>query len=162
MRSEAWPDAANADELHDALVWLGFLGAEEAQADPRWAEWFAELKRQKRVTQLHAPQATLWVAAERLPHFQAIWPGARLDPAIAAPAAYAERAWSAEEALVEVLRGRLEGQGPMIQAALAAPLGLAPPDIAAALTALEVEGFALRGRFTPGAEADEWCERRLP
>ncbi len=161
VRSEAWPDAANADELHDALVWLGFLGAEEAQADPRWAEWFAELKRQKRVTQLHAPQATLWVAAERLPHFQAIWPGARLDPAIAAPAAYAERAWSAAEALVEVLRGRLEGQGPMIQAALAAPLGLAPPDVAAALTALEVEGFALRGRFTPGAEADEWCERRL-
>ncbi len=161
VRSEAWPDAANADELHDALVWLGFLGAEEAQADPRWAEWFAELERQKRVTRLHAPQATLWITAERLPHFQAIWPGARLDPAIAAPAAYAERAWSAEEALVEVLRGRLEGQGPMIQAALAAPLGLAPPDIAAALTALEVEGFALRGRFTPGAEADEWCERRL-
>ena len=161
VRSEAWPDAANADELHDALVWLGFLGAEEAQADPRWAEWFAELKRQKRVTQLHAPQATLWITAERLPHFQAIWPGARLDPAIAAPAAYAERAWSAEEALVEILRGRLEGQGPMIQAALAAPLGLAPPDAAAALTALEVEGFALRGRFTPGAEADEWCERRL-
>ncbi len=48
-----------------------------------------------------------------------------------------------------------------MQAALAAPLGLAPQDVAAALTALEVEGFALRGRFTPGAEADEWCERRL-
>ena len=25
VRAEAWPDAANADELHDALVWLGFL-----------------------------------------------------------------------------------------------------------------------------------------
>ena len=25
VRGEAWPDAANADELHDALVWLGFL-----------------------------------------------------------------------------------------------------------------------------------------
>ena len=24
VREEAWPDAANADELHDALVWLGF------------------------------------------------------------------------------------------------------------------------------------------
>jgi ATP-dependent helicase Lhr and Lhr-like helicase len=161
VRSEAWPDAANADELHDALVWLGFLGAEEAQADPRWAEWFAELERQKRVTRLQAPQTTLWVAAERLPHFQAIWPDARLEPDIAAPAAYAERVWSAEESLVEILRGRLEGQGPVTQEALATPLGLAPTDIAAALTALEVEGFALRGRFTPGAEADEWCERRL-
>ncbi|HKW52560.1 MAG TPA: DEAD/DEAH box helicase, partial [Stellaceae bacterium] len=161
VRSEAWPDAANADELHDALVWLGFFTAEEAQVDPRWAEWFGELEKQRRVARLHAPKAVLWVAAERLPHFQALWPEARLEPVIAAPAAYAERVWSAEEALVEIIRGRLEGQGPMVQAALAAPLGLAPDDIAAALGALEVEGFALRGRFTPGAEADEWCERRL-
>src|SRR5262249_4605355 len=29
VRGEAWPDATNADELHDALVWLGFLGADE-------------------------------------------------------------------------------------------------------------------------------------
>ena len=28
VRSEAWPDPANADELHDALSWLGFLSAE--------------------------------------------------------------------------------------------------------------------------------------
>src|SRR5439155_19404368 len=41
------------------------------------------------------------------------------------------------------------------------PLGLAPTDIAAALAALQQEGFALRGRFTPGAAAEEWCERRL-
>ena len=26
---------------------------------------------------------------------------------------------------------------------------------------MQGEGFALRGRFTPGAAADEWCERRL-
>ena len=29
VRAEAWPEAANADELHDALVWLGFLTAQE-------------------------------------------------------------------------------------------------------------------------------------
>ncbi len=27
--------------------------------------------------------------------------------------------------------------------------------------ALQTEGFAMRGRFTPGAGEDEWCERRL-
>src|SRR6185436_9217998 len=32
---------------------------------------------------------------------------------------------------------------------------------AAALVALESEGFAMRGRFTPGAATEEWCERRL-
>ncbi len=39
VRAEAWPEAANADELHDALVWLGFLTLEEAQAAPGWSEW---------------------------------------------------------------------------------------------------------------------------
>ena len=103
----------------------------------------------------------LWVAAERLPQFQELWPDARVDPAIAAPAPYSERVWLPEDALVEILRGRLEGLGPVAAAALAEPLGLAPKDIAAALAALETEGFAMRGRFTPGAAADEWCERRL-
>jgi ATP-dependent Lhr-like helicase len=161
VRGEAWPDPANADELHDALVWLGFLSVEEAQAQPSWSDWLTALARERRVTQLHGPQATLWITAERLPQFQSLWPEARLEPSIAAPAACAGRDWSQEDALVEILRGRLEGQGPVTQSALAAPLGLAPAEIGAALTALEVEGFALRGRFTPHAAADEWCERRL-
>ena len=83
VRAEAWPDPTNADELHDALVWLGFLGAEETQ--PAWSGWLAELARARRATRLCAPRATLWIAAERLPQFQALWPGARLDPVIAAP-----------------------------------------------------------------------------
>jgi ATP-dependent helicase Lhr and Lhr-like helicase len=108
-----------------------------------------------------APVATIWVAAERLPQFLALWPAARLEPPITAPATLAERAWGPEEALVEIVRGRLEGLGPTDEAALAAPLGMTPADIAPALAALQTEGFALRGRFTPGADIDEWCERRL-
>jgi ATP-dependent Lhr-like helicase len=159
VRAEAWPDPTNADELHDALVWLGFLGAEETQ--PAWSGWLAELACARRVTRLCAPRATLWIAAERLPQFQALWPEARLDPVIAAPEAYAGRDWPRDDALIEILRGRLEGQGPVTEAALAAPLGFATQDLAAGLAALQTEGFALRGRFTPGATEDEWCERRL-
>ena len=59
------------------------------------------------------------------------------------------------------MRGRLEGQGPLTQATLARALGVAAAAIAAALAALEAEGFALRGRFSAGVEEDEWCERRL-
>jgi ATP-dependent Lhr-like helicase len=59
------------------------------------------------------------------------------------------------------VRGRLEGQGPVAPEALAGPLGLAVEEIDSALAALEVEGFAMRGRFRAGANADEWCERRL-
>ena len=161
VRAESWPDPANADELHDALVWLGFLTEAEAQAVPNWSEWFAELARQNRVVQLKAPRATLWITAERLPQFKALWPQVRLSPAICAPSGYVQQEGSPEAALVELVRGRLEGQGPVTPAALADALGLEPQDIGAALTALETEGFAMRGRFTPGASVDEWCERGL-
>jgi ATP-dependent Lhr-like helicase len=161
VRAEAWPEAANADELHDALVWLGFLCTAEAEANPSWNGWLLDLARQSRVARLCGPRTTLWITAERLPQFQKLWPTAKLEPTIAAPAAHAGRDWSRDEALVEILRGRLEGQGPLTQDALASPLGLEPMEIATALAALEAEGFVLRGRFTPGALADEWCERGL-
>jgi ATP-dependent Lhr-like helicase len=161
LRSEAWPEPRTADELHDALVWLGFIGEQEARAAPGWDEWLAELARGKRVARLFGPRASLWITAERLAEFRTLWPSARLDPPIAAPSGRAERAWSRDDALVEILRGRLEGEGPVTQEALARTLGLEQSEIATALAALEAEGFALRGRFTPGAAADEWCERRL-
>jgi ATP-dependent helicase Lhr and Lhr-like helicase len=160
VQNEAWPDAANADELHDALAWLGCVSTIEADAEPDWNEWLMALARDRRATLLQTPHATLWIAAERLPQFRAVWPDATMSPVITAPAAYA-RDWLREEALVEILRGRLEGQGPVTPGALATTLGLAPDDIAAMLTVLEVEGFAMRGRFSAGKNDDEWCERRL-
>ena len=44
---------------------------------------------------------------------------------------------------------------------IAATLHLPQVEINTALTALETEGFVMRGRFTPDADADEWCERHL-
>jgi ATP-dependent helicase Lhr and Lhr-like helicase len=190
VRGEAWPEPANADELHDSLVWLGFLSVAETQ--PAWCDWLTDLAGEKRAALLRLPQAAthaapivtpatagvqeplasrirgndenrpcIWIAAERLAQFEAMWPGAAVEPPIAAPAAVAAHNWSREEALIEILRGRLEGLGPVTEAALAAPLGIALSEVTAALAALENEGFAMRGRFTPGAGAEEWCERRL-
>src|SRR5690242_6958128 len=149
VRAEAWPDPTNADELHDALVWLGFLSEDEVKS-PEWSGWLAELARANRVTRMCTPQAAFWVTAERLPQFFSVWPDATLDPPIAAAGADADRVWSADEALVEIVRGRLEGLAVVTPETLASPLGLAPSDIAATLAALEVEGFAMRGRFSPG------------
>ena len=160
VRAEAWPEATNADELHDALVWLGFFSEDET-ASAQWSAWLAELAAARRVTRLRTPSTTLWVTAERLTQFQALWPTATLDPSIAPAGADADRTWSTDEALVEIVRGRLEGLAVVAPEALAAPFGLAPRDLAVPLAALEVEGFVMRGRFTPGAAADEWCERRL-
>ncbi|HEY4041630.1 MAG TPA: DEAD/DEAH box helicase, partial [Rhodopila sp.] len=158
VRAEAWPDPASADELHDALVWIGYLAADEASG---WTEWLGELARQKRATRLRGPGLDIWIAAERLAQFQALLPNARLEPVIAVPDGYVDRDWSTDAALIEILRGRLEGQVPVTPAGLAEPLSLDPFDVASALAALEVEGFAMRGRFTQGANAEEWSARRL-
>ena len=141
VRTEAWPDPVNAEELHDALLWLGCLNEEEVQAVPEWRGWLAALANENRVTR--CPRRRRRCGSR---------PNGRSS---------SSRLSADSDALAEILRGRLEGLGPVTQAALAAPLGLEPDDIGAALAALEVEGFALRGRFTPGSNAEEWCDRRL-
>ena len=161
VRSEAWPDPTSAEELHDALLWLGCLSVEEARTAPGWGGWLEALAREKRVAELKAPRASLWIPAERLNQFRALWPAAGLDPEIAAPAEQTGEAWTPEAALVEILRGRLEGLGPVTQTALTAPLGLEPEAATAALIALESEGTILRGRFLPGVNDEQWCDRRL-
>ncbi|HEY8006709.1 MAG TPA: DEAD/DEAH box helicase [Methylocella sp.] len=161
VREEAWPDATNADELHDALMWLGFFTEDEARGGPSWTAFFAALERDKRVTRIWGPQAALWIAAERLPQFRALWPSARVEPAITAPIGYTGQEWSLEAALVEIVRGRLEGLGPVTADSLAASLGIEVGSVRAALAALETEGFALRGNFTPSTTTEEWCDRRL-
>src|SRR5262249_54807442 len=55
----------------------------------------------------------------------------------------------------------LEGAGPATEAAWGEPLGIRKNEMSAGLIALETEGFAMRGRFTQQAPAEEWCERRL-
>src|SRR6202035_4035482 len=93
--------------------------------------------------------------------FAALYPDAAPEPAVITPAAHA-RTFSAEAALVEVVRGRLEGLGPTTAPALAADLSVPPARVEAALAALQAEGFAMRGAFTADALiASEWCERRL-
>ena len=82
------------------------------------------LARDKRVALLKAPHVGSWIPAERLTQFRAVWPEARREPEIAPPAEQAAETWSADSALVEILRGRLEGLGPVTPTALAAPLGL--------------------------------------
>ena len=157
VKTEVWPDPANADELHDALVWLGFLTEAEVQAHGAWTAWLEELAAQRRTARIVRGGPALWIAAERLSLLRSLWPDAATEPAIAAPAGY-DKAVSSDDALIELMRGRLEGLGPVTAAALAAPLGL---DVAAPLATLEAEGFAMRGRFSADAAGEEWCERRL-
>src|SRR6185437_13341698 len=126
-----------------------------------WAGWATALAAARRATRLSAGGATLWVAAERLPLFEPLLAGARREPQIDAPAGYA-KSWTADEALIEIVRGRLQGLGPVSAAALAEPMGFPGSHIAATLAALQAEGSVMHGRFTTNAPEDgEWCERGL-
>ncbi len=171
VRAEAWPDPRDADEVHDALDWLGIVTAREAEP---WRAWLDALEGERRATLATAGGARFWVAAERLPEARAVWPELALRVAIQAPARNAAVEWDAGDALTSLLRGRLEGLGPVTVAATAAELALEPVRVEAAMIALEVEGTVLRGRFTPrggrhaadqepGADSNalEWCHRRL-
>ena len=128
---------------------------------PEWSGWLTALARENRVTRLsRAARRRCGSPPSGCRSSRRCGPTRAVEPEIV-PLPRSAREWSREEALAEILRGRLEGLGPVTQAALAAPLGLEPDDIGAALAALEVEGFAMRGRFTPGSNAEEWCDRRL-
>ncbi|HEX6997618.1 MAG TPA: DEAD/DEAH box helicase [Gammaproteobacteria bacterium] len=160
VREEAWPEARDADELHDALVLVGCCTAAEAESRaPAAGAWLADLERAGRATTYAAPRtpAPLWVAAERLAEVQLALPGGRSGGgARPLPSKIADR----ETAVRELVRSRLEALGPVSAAELAAPLGLDTADVDLALLALEQQGVAMRGRFT-GADREEWCERRL-
>ena len=90
-------------------------------------------------------------------------PGPAGIPTQAAPANAAVPP-SRDEALQRTVQGWMEISGPITAEGLAARTGLPVEPVARALTALEVSGVVLQGRFSPGAGPDapvEWCERRL-
>jgi len=164
--AEAWPEPRNADELHDALVLGGFVT--DAEAAGGWRPWFDTLIAECRVTMVHVgaidagADSHLWVAAERLSQVLQVVPAARLEPLIEPVDGLRGEAESAESALVELVRSRLEMLGPTRPGPLAGALLIGISSINYALQALEVEGFVMKGHFqSVSGDEEEWCERRL-
>jgi ATP-dependent Lhr-like helicase len=161
VSEEAWPQARNPDELHEALTGLGCIAEVEAQADPQWLAWLSELARGGRATRMQVAQdRALWLPIERLALLQSIYPSSHCEPVLKPLPGFDQHS-SEDDALVELIRARLTGFGPLPVPLIARPLALPASAVALALTRLESEGYVLRGRFTPGAREDEWCERHL-
>jgi ATP-dependent helicase Lhr and Lhr-like helicase len=156
VRAEAWPEIGSAEELHDALVVHGFLTRDELALAGH--TWLPALLQQQRVTSASlGNRQPLWIAAERLHEFLALFPGLKTTPAIRAVSTAQP---NAEEALREIVRSRMELLGPVTETQLAAPLALENDEVLAALYGLEAEGAVMRGGFTAPTAA-EWCDRRL-
>ena len=176
---EAWPEATTPDEVHDALVVLGFVTTAEALAGRTadaaeaarrlasgerggWSVHLDALVATGRATRFRTPGGgpVLWCPAERLGEIEAALGGGRADPPLALPEEL-RASPGRDAALAELVRARLGGLGPVTAARLASDLGLTPVDVEVALVGLEAEGSVLRGRFSPDAASLEWCERRL-
>ena len=162
VRSEARPEIGNADELHDAMLTFGFLSdAELRGGDAAGDEVQPDLRslyEQRRATRLHLSDGiALYVAAERLHEFLAVFPQAMqappIEPVVREPV-------DPGDALREIIRNRMELLGPVTEAALAETLGLEPSTVQIALLQLEGEGAVMRGAMS-SPEAREWCDRRL-
>src|SRR5207247_10734773 len=46
VREEAWPAPTNVEEVHEALLWMGYATVDEARP---WSDWIAELRAAGRV-----------------------------------------------------------------------------------------------------------------
>jgi ATP-dependent Lhr-like helicase len=166
---EARPEPRDVDELHDALMSHGFLTAAEAQQIG--PALFRELIEANRGVCIAATDGTpsfpndLYVAIERWPEIAALATAGndsdqhhRYDARVPASR---QRRWSRDEALVELVRGRVLLVGPTTADELARPLALEPSYVTAALETLESQGVVLRGTFRGGTTTIEWCERNL-
>jgi ATP-dependent Lhr-like helicase len=160
VRAQAWPDVRDADEAHDALHTLGLLPEAEGAA---WREYLETLVATGRATRvwLSGTVPAAFVAAERIALVRAAFPDARFERDIEPPPLPHARETDEEEAIVTIVRGWIESIGPTSAAALAARLSLPLSRVNVALARLEGEGVVLRGRYTAGAEGEEWCDRAL-
>ncbi|HET7202657.1 MAG TPA: DEAD/DEAH box helicase [Steroidobacteraceae bacterium] len=167
VREEAWPEPTSPDEMHDALMWLGFLTDDEVAAGPGWEDCIRALVADGRVVAsvdaARGPGAGVrWIAVERVPLWRALHPDSLAG--IAVPAPY-DRTWHAEDAGREFVRGRLQALGPTTAPALATSMQVLLDTVDTALAALESEGFVLRGQFEAATDdtraVTQWCERRL-
>jgi ATP-dependent Lhr-like helicase len=133
--------------------------------DAGWSPHLAALQADGRACRIRVHgqngERVLWAATEWRALWRLIHPGAAFDPAPEPPAGIGLDAEHRDGALLMAVRARLLGSGPITAAVLAQELGVPPADIEGPLAGVEAQGLALRGRYTPGADETEWCERGL-
>jgi ATP-dependent Lhr-like helicase len=162
---QAWPEARNADELHDLLLGVGLL---PVALRPDWQALAEELIANHRATVASWTTADgafrAYVAAERSDLVRMAIATVSFLPAIELPLGFQEAVATEEEALRKIVQGWLEVSGPVTVDGLSARLGIAASKISAALIASESAGVVMRGQFTSHAthtNGEEWCERVL-
>ncbi|MFT4571007.1 MAG: ATP-dependent Lhr-like helicase [Hyphomicrobiaceae bacterium] len=168
VRRQAWPEARNADEVHDALLTLCLLPLSHADG---WQEQLNELEQQSRVARVTveksngASSSVAWVAAERARLIAVLYPECEFEPPFVRIPDYPRSATGEldeETASLEVIRGWMDSLGPTTATDLAATLDWPVSRVSISLARLESQGAVLQGSFTTRhGDEPEWCERGL-
>ena len=179
VRSEAWPDVRDADELHDVLYTLVALPENRALSiqhsafsqngaeTDQWRYFCDRLTSEGRAGVASVNGHRYWVAAERARSFAALFPDVRFERELAD---VEKGDVSRHDVLLTLVQGWMSAIGPTTSSQLAETLGLPASDVEKALLRMEASGTVLRGKFTNADrrtgmsvphEEIEWCERRL-
>ncbi len=167
VRDEVWPAARNIEELHDALLLLGFVAEHElprlvdGEAEPRWLDESLGVlfERGRAVHQQGAVRG--WLATERRHELLALAPSATQRMNAVAASYGTAKTLSRDDAIKSLVRSRLEVAGPTTAETLADILPCETREVEHALLALEQGGIAMRGDFSHELSGQQWCERRL-
>ncbi|HET6250146.1 MAG TPA: DEAD/DEAH box helicase [Tepidisphaeraceae bacterium] len=103
VREEAWPQPESVEEVHDALLWMGYVTDEEATP---WLAWLMELATQKRVVHCDGR----WRAVDGPTEPRKILLGRLEALGPVSPAGLDEAVLLDLEHTGHILRTRLEGQ----------------------------------------------------
>jgi ATP-dependent Lhr-like helicase len=163
---DAWPLIRDADELHDALLTLGIMPLEDAHRDPekrdQLRDWFDRFLNTGRASvATYGEGAKAWVATESVPLVLAAFPDASFEPGTVTLWQSEEEPPTQDDAERILVRSRTECIGPFTVSEIADSLGMRRGAVEIALAHLEGTGNILRGRFTPGREDEEFCDRRI-
>ncbi len=160
----AWPRVRDVDELHDALLILGLLpgdaASKSATDESQFEAWLQELTTAGRAYRLELTDGVFgWAPAERLPWLRLVYPQSVIEPGPPDMSLPAET--TREDAVLSLVRGWVECIGPFTAGGISRTLSLPASDVAYAVAQLENDGAVLRGSFTPGADQEEFCDRRI-
>jgi ATP-dependent Lhr-like helicase len=113
VREQAWPDATGVEELHEALLWMGFASDEEARRSG-WQAWLKQLQHDGRAQLEDGGSGPRWFATEAPRDGRSVLSGRleALGPVRADDPLFAE--FAAEilqlESAGAVLRTRIDGE----------------------------------------------------
>jgi len=86
VREQAWPQPESVEEVHEALLWMGYVTREEAERSD-WLPWLEELHAARRVERIEEAEEARWRAVEATDDPKAILRGRleALGPVVIGP-----------------------------------------------------------------------------